>query len=62
MTTKGPTVLNPRQKNKKYGAVVSITTTANMSSTLSAHDRRKKGKDRSMQHEMRNITRDGAVI
>lgn len=62
ITTNGPTVLKPRQKKRKYGAVVSMTTTASISSTLSAQESLRNGKDMRMQHEKRNITLEGAVI
>lgn len=62
MTTKGPTVLKPLQKNRKYGAVVSMIMTATTSSISSSQARRNTGTESIRMQENRNITLEGAVI
>lgn len=50
------------QKNRKYGAVVSIITTATWSSISVEQDKRRTGTTIIRQQENRNMTRDGAVL
>lgn len=50
------------QKKRKYGAVVSIITTATWSSISVEQDKRSNGTTIIRQHENRNMTRDGAVL
>lgn len=50
------------QKKRKYGAVVSIITTATWSSISVEQDKRSTGMTIIRQHENRNMTLDGAVL
>lgn len=50
------------QKKRKYGAVVSIITTATWSSISVEQDKRSNGTTIIRQQENRNMTRDGAVL
>lgn len=55
-------ILIYRQKNKKYGAVVNMMTTATQSSTSSIQASRIAGITSIRIQENRNMTREGAVI
>lgn len=54
--------MNYLQKNRKYGAVVSMMTTATWSSNSVRHKNRSNGTNIIRQHENKNITREGAVL